>query len=185
MGLTLITPPASFPVALAEAKTHLEYEDTDRDNLINGLIAAATDYVEQWTGKSLIAQTWRLTLDAFSDTIQFPKNPVQSVTALTYYDTLGALQTFSADDYTVDTASNPAWLVLNSDASWPAIADGVNMVRVDFVAGYAAIPASFKHSILLLIGQWFDHRSGVSDKAMSEVPHAVESLLRPYRDMIV
>lgn len=185
MGLSLITPPATTPVTLADAKAHLEYQDTDRDSMITALVAAATDYVEQWTGKALIAQTWRLTLDAFTDSIQIPKNPVQSVTALTYYDTLGVLQTVGAGDYTADTAGNPAWLVINSNASWPAIINGVNMVRIDFVAGYTIIPPSFKHAILLLIGQWFDHRSGVSDKAMSEVPHAVESLLRPYRDVVV
>jgi uncharacterized phiE125 gp8 family phage protein len=185
MGLKLITPPATTPVSLAEAKAHVEYEDTDRDALITGLIQAATDYVEQFTGKALVSQTWRLTLDGFSNTIALPKGPVISVSSVQYFDANGDLQTVGAGDYMVDTVSDPAWLVLNSDASWPAVVDGINAVSINFVAGYTILPASIKQAILLLIGQWFDNRSATSEKAMTEVPYAVESLLRPFRPMLV
>lgn len=185
MGLTLITAPTTFPVTNLEAKAHCRVEDTSEDALIDGLIAAATDYVEQYTGKALMAQTWRATFDEFSDSILLPKNPVQSVTSVTYYDTLGVLQTLSSDNYTVDLESDPAWIVINADATWPDLADGVNMVRIDFVAGYATVPASIKHAILLLVGQWFEHRSAVADKAVSAVPNAVEALLTNYRNLLV
>lgn len=185
MGLRLVTAPTTFPVTTAEAKAHCRVEDSSEDGLIEALIAAATDYVEQWTGKALVTQTWRLTLDAFSESIMLPKNPVLSVASITYFDVDGDIQTVSPSDYTVDNASNPAWLVINSDASWPATASGVNMVRVEFIAGYTTIPASIKHAILLLVGQWFDYRASVSEKSMAEMPFAVESLLRPYRDMVL
>ena len=184
MGLTLITQPASFPVTLAEAKAHCRVEDASEDSTISGFIAAATDYVEQYTGKAIMPQTWRLTLDEFSDSTLLPKNPVQSVTSIKYYDVIGDIQTLSTEFYTADTVSDPAWVVLNSDKTWPDTLDGVNAVRVEFVAGYTAVPPSIKHAILMLVAQWFDHRAAVSDKAMIAVPHAVEALLTNYRNLM-
>jgi len=181
MGLTLVSPPATFPVTLAEAKAQCRVDDNSEDSLINGLIAAATDYVEQYTGRALVSQTWRLTLDEFADSIIIPKGPVLSVSSVQYYDTAGLLQTVASTTYTVDKVNDPSWVVLNSDAVWPEILDAVNSVNVNFVAGYSALPSSIKHAILLLIGQWFDNRSGVSDNGMKETPHAVESLLTNYR----
>lgn len=184
MGLTLITQPSSLPVSLAEAKAHCRVEDAAEDATLNGLIAAATDYVEQYTGKAIIAQTWRLTLDEFSDSILLPKNPVQSVSSFQYNDTQGVLQTLSADDYTADLASDPAWIVINANTQLPDLADGVNMVQISFIAGYTTVPPSIKHAILMLVAQWYDNRAAVADKAMIAVPHAVEALLTNYRNFL-
>jgi uncharacterized phiE125 gp8 family phage protein len=185
MGLTLITPPASLPVTLADAKAQCRVESDDEDSLIEGLIAAATDYVEQYTGRALITQTWRLTLDEFTHALLLPKGPVQTVTHVRYFDSEGAEQTVLVDDYTLDNTSDPAWVVINSGASWPVTQSGVNMVKITFVAGYTEVPSSITHAILLLIGQWFDNRSAVSDKAVIAVPNAVESLLTNYRNVLV
>lgn len=182
MGLTLVTPAAAtYPVTLAEAKSQCRVDSSDDDTYLETLIAAATDHVEQYTGRAIISQTWKLTLDAFSDSILLPKGPVQSVSSVTYYDTNGDEQTLSADDYTFDGSSDPQWIVRNSDASWPTTLDGINAVSVTFVAGYSTVPPSIRHAILLLISQWFDQRSGTSDKPFSAVPHAVDALLANYR----
>lgn len=181
MSLTLITAPTGFPVTLAEAKAQCRIESADEDSLINGLIATSTDYVEQYTGRALVTQAWRLSLDKFTESILIPKGPVQTVSSVTYFDSTGALQTVPSTSYTVDTSSDPQWVVINSNASWPAVMSGINMVRIDFIAGYATVPPSIKHAILLLIVQWFDHRSDVSDKAMIAMPNAIEALLTNYR----
>jgi uncharacterized phiE125 gp8 family phage protein len=185
VGLTLITPPASMPVSLALAKQHVEYEDDDRDDLISGLIEAATDFVELNTGRSILTQTWRFTLDEFSDSIQLPKGPVQSLVAITYFDANGDIQTLPEEIYTFDNSVYPSWVVLNSDSQWPELVDAVNAVRIDFVVGYTSPPASIVQAILLLVDQWFNNRSAANDVAMSEMPLAVKSLLGPYQRMMI
>jgi hypothetical protein len=50
------------PILLAEMKAHLRVTDTDNDTLITGLITGAREWVEDYTGRALIDQTWRLTL---------------------------------------------------------------------------------------------------------------------------
>lgn len=185
MSIRLVTAATTYPVTLAEAKQHCRIEvDTD-DSLVNGLIAAATDFVELYTGRAIMAQTWELVLDSFSDTMMITKGPVSSVTSIKYYDADEALQTLSASSYALDADSEPQWVVRASDATWPDVAEGVNNVIIRYVAGYAAIPPAIKHAALMLIGQWYDQRAGVSDKPISETPHAVKAMLFPMQAMHV
>jgi uncharacterized phiE125 gp8 family phage protein len=175
MSLRLITAAATYPVSLVEAKLQCRVDGTDEDALLNAYIAAATSFVENLTGRALISQTWELVLDDFSDAILIPKGPVQSITYVKYYDTAEVLQTLSASDYTLDNASDPAWLVRPEDVTYPEVADGVNNVIVRFVAGYSTLPAEIKAAMLVLISSWFDNRS------TGEIPDAVHALLSNHR----
>ena len=49
MALVLVTPPATQPVSLTEAKLHLRVSDTTEDTLITALIAAARERAEAIT----------------------------------------------------------------------------------------------------------------------------------------
>lgn len=183
MGLTLVTPPSSYPVTLAEAKLHLKVDGTDEDTLVQAYIAAATDYVEQITGRSIMPQTWRLTQDAFEDSFPLPKGPVQSVQSVQYYDENDTLQTVPASTYTVDLESDPQWIVRNTEADWPVTAQGVNVVRVTYVAG-STVPAAIKQAVLLLVGDYYRNREnttiGVGITQTPELPHGVKALLANY-----
>lgn len=181
MGLTLITAATAYPVTLAEAKAHCRVDDSADDTTVQILLQAATDHIERYAGRAIMTQTWELTLDAFSDTIMLPKGPVQSITSVKYFDTAGAEQTVSAANYTLDAASDPQWLVKAADYSWPATLDGVNMVKVRFVAGEETAPDVVRLAALLLIGQWYDNRAAASERALTAMPNAVDALLANYR----
>jgi uncharacterized phiE125 gp8 family phage protein len=175
MSLRLITPPTSYPVTLAEAKSQARVDGGDSDNLIETYISAATAHVESVTGRAIMSQTWELVLDDFSDAIMLPKGPVQSITSVTYYDTAEALQTLASDQYTLDNVSDPAWLVRPEDATYPEVADGVNNVIIRFVAGYSTVPPELKAAIMLLIAHFYDNRS------TGTFPETVNSLLTNHR----
>ena len=82
-SLRLVTPPASPPVSLAEAKAFLRVDHDAEDDLIAGIIAAATNLLDGRTGilgRCLEAQTWELAIDRFpSAEVQLPLGPVVSV----------------------------------------------------------------------------------------------------------
>lgn len=61
--LELVSGPEIEPVTLAEAKRHLgEFDDvTTRDDDIEALIVGAREWVEEYTVRAIIDQTWRLT----------------------------------------------------------------------------------------------------------------------------
>lgn len=172
MAITVIAPPTSYPVTLAEAKSHCKVDGTARDAEVTGLIAAATGHVEQYTGRAIMTQTIKLTLDEFADSILLPRGPVQSVTSVNYADPSGDAQTVSTDDYTADTVNDPAWIVRNSSASWPVTIDAVNAVSVTYVAGYVAPPEPIRWAILIWVSAVLDGQS---------VPEAFEHLLTNFR----
>ena len=62
-ALERVSGPDIEPITLAEAKRHLgEFDDvTTRDDDVSGLIQAAREWVEDYTARALIDQTWRLT----------------------------------------------------------------------------------------------------------------------------
>lgn len=197
MSLRLITAPSVEPLSLAEVKEHLRVSSTDEDTKIAMCIAAARSHVEGpygFLGRALVTQTWELVLDTFpTNEIKIPLPPLQSVSSIKYDDAAGDEQTVDTADYSVDDVSQPGWVV-PSTSGWPTTFEGVNAVRVRFVAGYDAddsvsppdltanIPADIKAAMLLHIGSMFEHREQVIvGQTAVALPWGAEQLLRPYR----
>ncbi|MGH6951903.1 MAG: head-tail connector protein, partial [Vitreimonas sp.] len=63
MSIVTITPPASEPVSLAEAKLFLRIDHAAEDGLIAMLISAAREAVEAGIGRALITRRVREDLD--------------------------------------------------------------------------------------------------------------------------
>jgi uncharacterized phiE125 gp8 family phage protein len=182
MRQTLVTPAASQPVTLTEAKAQCRVLHTDEDTFLTGLIAAATAHVEKQTGRAILPQTWRLTLERFEDEITLPQSPLRSVASVKYLDAAGAEQTLPSSFYVADTTSTPGRIVLAADKDWPVTADSPNAVVIEYEAGYAAAPAPIKHAILLLVGHWYANREAVVVGSInSDLRMAVDALLVNYR----
>lgn len=185
MGLRRVTAPVSYPVTIEEARARCRVIGTEEDATLTALIAAATAFVESYTGRSLMPQTWELALDAFEDSILLSRGPVTGIESVTYFDLDEVEQTLSASAYALDDVSDPQWLVRATDASWPAVASGVNNVSIRFTAGYAEDAAELalaKQAMLMLIVQWFDNPSTVlTGSIVAPMPHAVDALLTNLR----
>jgi uncharacterized phiE125 gp8 family phage protein len=162
-------------VTLDEARTMCRVDPGDpREGLLELAIAAATGHVENHCGRSLMAQGWELTLDAFSDAIRIPRGPVTAVTAVVYTDPDGAEQTVDTATYSVDLVSDPQWVVLNAETSWPDTLDAVNAVRIRYTAGYDPLPAPITQAVHVLVRAWFDDPAAAA-------PRAVRQLLEDFR----
>lgn len=195
MALRLITPPTEKPVTAAQCKTHLNIPHSDWDASIEIYIGAAVNYLDGYggnLGRCMITQTWELVLDEFpSEALRLPIGPIQTVTSVKYDDTNGDEQTFNALNYTLDAASDPAWLVLDSDVSWPEIIDAINAVRVRFVAGYGAaeaVPDALKLAIMQMVGTSVLQKEGVRVGAGEQaiiVPGTADWLTSQYRVLSV
>jgi hypothetical protein len=202
-SLTLVTGPAAEPVMLQEAKNWAKIDTTDDDPLIATLITAATQSAEEFLRRSLITQTWKLTLDlpqsslndclgegvydlpasvldgAMPRAIHLPRGPVQSVSSLKTYDTSSAESTYSSSNYYVDTAGDR--LVLNETAVWPSPLRPRAAAAITYVTGYgdtsSAIPMPIKTAILMHVQRMYDGR------IVCEMPEGCQQLLRQYRVM--
>lgn len=198
MGLVLVAGPEGEPVVPLEVIQHLRLEeDTDEDELLLALTAAARELVEHKTHRALLTQTWRLTLDEFPaycgpqgwgprrGEIRLPKPPLQSVASVTYVDTSGATQTLvPGTDYVVDTGGLQGRIVLPYATFWPYTQRQANAVAITFVAGYvdaAAVPEALKAAIKLMLANFYENREAtISGTIIAEVPLAVDALLAAY-----
>lgn len=185
--LDLDTAPATEPVSLSEAKTHLRVSISDDDALIDALITAARRWCERLRNESFVTQTWKLYADNWpgGDTIPLPMGPVQSVTSVTYTDEDGNESTLSSSNYLVDTVSRPARIRLKADQSWPTVTlRELNAIVVTYDAGYgdnaSDVPEEVVAAIKLLVGHLYENREATvvgSGITVTEVPLTVKDLL--------
>lgn len=190
MGLTLLTPPGEEPITLADAKLHLRVDHTDEDLLITGLIATARQAAEARTGRALVTQQWRQTLDAWpvDGVIELSWPPLVSVQSVSYLDTAGVRQTLSAPAYAVTTDTLVGTVAPAYDTDWPDCRVVSGSIRIDHTAGYgnaAAVPQQVKAWMLLAIATWYAQREvviGSGTLQPAELPRAFwDGLLDPYR----
>jgi uncharacterized phiE125 gp8 family phage protein len=170
------------PVTLTEAKLRLRIDGTDDDDDLTMLISAARSMCEQQIDGSVSACTWDLKIDKFPDgEIKLMWPPVAAITSVTYVDTNGDAQVMDSSAYSLDSHSEPAWLLPAVDTEWPETYDTANAVTVRYTAGYGtSCPQPLKLWILLHVGHWYRNRESATDKAMVATPYA-NSLLDRYR----
>lgn len=190
--ITLVTPPAEEPIALAEARLHLYQPHTSQDTVISALIAAARRKCEKYLSTTFVTSTWDLSLEGFPyggfpfgghchgehshrSQIQIPNPPLVSVTSLNYLDSSGASQTLATSAYVVTTGLygkiDPAY-----GTTWPIYRVQPGAVTIRYVAGYGAaadVPATIKAAILLYVAYLFVNR-GDED---APIPRAIADLL--------
>lgn len=182
--LTVITPPVTEPVSLAEAKTHCRVDHADEDALLSSLIQAARGLVEETTGRALITRTLEWRIDRWATLLYLPYPPAISIVQISYTDAAGVTATLPPAAYSLRAGVIPAYVRLDT-AQRPAVnlaRDGAIAIR--YLAGYGPpenVPLALRHAILLLVGHWYVNREAVSNTSQSELPLAVSALLAPYR----
>lgn len=185
MPTKLITAPTEYPITVAEAKAQCRVEHTAEDDLIQSLIAAATDYLEIILRRQLVTATWETRLDCFEDIIELPKPNLLTVVTIKYIDIDGVEQTIDEADYVVDTFSQPGRVYPAYNTCWPSHRDELNAVRIRFTAGYglaASVPEAVKHMIKLLVGHWYLNREDVvTGTISSQLQRSVNDLADAYR----
>jgi uncharacterized phiE125 gp8 family phage protein len=191
MRLKLISAPAKPPISRAEAKKQVGATSFDDDDeYLEALVSAATSQIEGkygFLGIALVQQTWDLYLDEFPTCeIKIPLPPLQSVSHVKYDDEDGIEQTIDEAEYTVDAVSEPGWIF--PATSWPSTFEGINSVRIRFVAGWPVVndvpttPDAIKHAIRLIIGHWYKNREDVSALKLASIPKGADALLANFKN---
>lgn len=204
-SLTLVTAPAAEPVSLAEAKGWARIDGAAEDALIEGLITAARAAAEEYLRRSLITQTWKLTLDlppsgfydslpggtydlpvtalyaGLPESIALPRGPVRSVTSVTTYDTTNSSSAYASSNYYLDAAGDR--LVLNDTAVWPGVLRPRAACEVLYTAGYGDnptdVPKPIRTAILMHVGVMYETRGAC--EGQTDLPPACKQLMVPYR----
>lgn len=178
--------PAAEPVLLADAKAQARIDTTVDDTLVTNLIIGARQWVERYTGRALITQTWQLWMDLWPaatenwwdgvrdgpvtgldqiSSISLPRAPLQSVNSVQYFDNTDVATVWPSSNYFVDTVREPGRLALRMGATWPVPSRLTNSIMVEYVCGYGAdgtyVPEQIKTAIRQLVAHWYTHRGEV------------------------
>ena len=193
MILALITGPAEEPVSLSEAKAQVRVTHDLEDELIAGKARSARSWVESFTNRALVTQTWELRLPGFPPcgaAIELPRPPLASVTSVTYVDVAGAAQTWAPAKYQVlrpaGDHADRGRIVPAYGETYPTARGDEESVVVRFVCGYGAagaVPQALKDAVLLKLGDLYTRReSGLAGAIFAET-RAAEQLLWPFRSV--
>lgn len=173
MTLTLITPPATPVVSLAELKLHLRVDFSDDDALIAALEATAVGYLDGWRGvlgRAILSQVWRQEFTGWG-ALDLALPDVSAVT-VTYLDANGAEQ-----------AATTAVLRQGSAGQFVE-ADGPSADRI-FVNMTSAMGTAHlevaKTIIKMLVAHWYTNREAVGPSAMADAPMSANALIGAMR----
>lgn len=182
MAHKVITPVAEEPITLAEARLQCKVDDdnTEEDTFLEGLITAAREVAEHYTGLALAPQTLEMALDAFpgndAGVIALELGPVSSVISVKYTDTAGVEQTLSNTKYSLSLYGLSRNLSPVFAQYWPSTQAIPDAVRIRYVTGYEDCPKAAKRAMLLMIAWLYENRGDAM--APDDIqPAAAKSLL--------
>lgn len=180
-ALTLVSGPAVAPVSLDEAKDHLRVEHFDDDTLIQRLVDTAIAYVDARgvLARAMISQTWAQTGYGWSGRVDLTLTPVQSLSAVKYFDTDNAEQTATLSDFRLIGGALNSYV--EPVGSWPQTFDRPDALKLEYVAGYgdaaSDVPETIRNAILMLAGHWYENREAFSEMTPKSVPMGFEALI--------
>lgn len=186
------TAPNGYPVSLEEAKLQLRVDAATEDALITGLIAAATDAAEKFTGRVFLTRTFQMYLDRWPSkaaqrewwdgvregadvgdpvrAIELPYPPLASVVAVKTYDDNDEPAVWPSSNYHVDNKTAPGRLALRMGGNIPLPTKIINGIEIEYTAGYGAsgdVPALIKQAILRIVAYMYEHRGDGGDTAIT------------------
>jgi uncharacterized phiE125 gp8 family phage protein len=198
MGLSITSPNAGSVIDDATAQAHCKVDTADDLALVQLYRSAAEDALQKYLRRSLLSQTYVLTLDDFpckrdpygfdyrKGEIAIPVLPFGAISSIRYYDTAGVDTLLDPSLYVVDSSVKPARVTPAPLEYWPYVQEErPSGCRVTFTAGYAsasAVPAAIKSGLLLLIGSLYTNREEtVTGTIVARLDELMGVLLSPYK----
>jgi uncharacterized phiE125 gp8 family phage protein len=175
-SLVRVTAPTASPISLSAAKEQMRVESSDDDAIIQRLIDSAVAFVDVQgaLGKAMITQTWGEWLSPNPGTVYLTLGPVQSVSAIKYYDVDGALQTATLADFNVFGTPNRINVSPKSGKAWPVTQTRDDAIKIEYIIGYgstsASVPETVRHALMMLVAHWYDMRETSTEKQMYDLP---------------
>lgn len=199
-SLVRVTAPTSEPVSLDEAFRFLRVDDSDEGAQIEQMIQVAREMVEDFTGRALMSQTFKLVQSDWPSTcgrswetdtkdasrISLDRSPLISVESVKYFPASGAAQaTLSAATYHALTGPMPGLIQLKYGETWPDLYDRPDAVEVNFTAGYTTadlVPGVLRHAVLLALAHLYEQRQPVNvGNIVNELPMSLKYMLESQR----
>ena len=188
MMLTEETPVPSLALPVEEMKDHLRMgsgfaDDGLQDGLIDTYLRAALAAIEGRIGKMLFQRRFLWVLECWREDEQaMPVAPVSSVVSVTLVDAAGGEVVVAPTAYRLVKDLHRPRLAGKGTVLPTIPSDGA--VKVVFDAGFGAawtdIPVDLRQAVLLLAGEFYEHRHDDGSQAAG-LPFGVVTLIERWR----
>jgi uncharacterized phiE125 gp8 family phage protein len=166
--LTRIKTSELLPVGLSEVKVHLRLDHAHEDEYLRTLIQAASSFVEEYLGRSLLVQVWRLIwqkekshshqlsgVERGVSSVCIPYPPLRAIRSVNRMISTGEKQPIRRHR-----------LEMNHQVPRLVFADVPDPVEIDFETGYGDrptdIPPVIRQAILLSIADFYENRDSTN-----------------------
>lgn len=192
--LRVVEPPEPI-VTLEDARRHLAELPEEDEAYVEGLILAATTWIDGptgWLGRALGIQTLEYAMEDFhSDAdgyIHLPFSPVLELLSIRVRASAENFDTIPPPEYEIDAGG-----VYPLSGAWPFVSGRNQRVIIRYRVGCAKssgtpavwvanVPEPIRFAILLLVAHWYRNREAVViGQSAVNLPFAVDALLQPYR----
>ena len=180
----LVTAPVRQPINISECKDQMRIEHSDDDIIINRFIDTATRYVDVTgaLGKAMITQTWGEWIAPNPSVVYLSLGPVQSVSAIKYYDADNVLQTDTLSNYHVLGTSGRMLVSPKTGFNWPTTFNRDDAIKIEYVIGYGDaptdVPETIRHALFMLVAHYYENREPeLIGTASKTLPYGFEDLI--------
>lgn len=202
MRIELKTPPSSEAMNMKDAKTQGKFKGSSQNERITDFIAPATKYIEDFTGRRLINQSWYIYFDKeeyralmgnffshnCSKKIPLSSLNVSSIVEATQYDDENVGTVIADTNYFLsgNQFSEECFLVFNedNDVVYNDLRK-VDCIRIEVIAGYGDkqddVPATIQMAMKQLIEYWTKYTNRSNEGQMRDVPIGFHAMLSPFR----
>ena len=181
MNRTILVPPAPADAALRELKDWLAITTPDEDAMLSGLIGAALEACEGFTGSLPLEATAEEIMPASGGWRGLVTRPVQAVLGVEGIPAEGSRFAMAPDafEFDLDAHGGAHVRIMRQGAA--------GRIAVRFVAGLAAdwdaLPDALRHGVVRLAADLYRQRD--ESRASTNPPAAVAALWRPWRRLRV
>lgn len=191
---TLITPPTVEAVPLPVFKEeHLKVSGDGWNPDLLKKLRAAIEWVERYTGRALMAQTWELAIDVETSwyqgaTIALPKKPFYgtALSSFVWFDTADVEEAIEAESYWLDVRRGR--IVLKDGYTWPSGMRPLRSMVITYRAGYSEtdatrVPPSIVEAVCRVATHFHQNRAALLTGTISkEIEMGVRDQLAPFNE---
>ena len=170
---------------------------TMKTSVLSGMLQAAVQMAEEYTGLALITQTWEQRFSAFGNVMRLYRRPLQMAgsppmpaVTIQYLNGEDALQSVATGAFTVsDLRSDRSPPIVRPEQAWPVTQTNSEAVRITYTAGFGdlpgAVPPLIRHAIYMAAATWCDYRADVvlGSAVTYDLPWGSKAMLDNWRQL--
>ena len=186
----VLTPPASLPITLEQAKEQLNIVITDIsfDAILTLYIEAVRTYFESLTGRILINTQFRTFFTNLVQSYELRRSKLVSLDSFQYLDLDDVFVDFNSNVFYTTDEADYSRIILERRENFPNDKkDQFQSIRADFTSGFGIddtfIPSDIKIALLNHVANMFANRGDCSCTAKTMLPLNAKLTYNQYKVM--